>query len=153
MADEPDRLRRPAQLRLSQLLRPGDAWAEQGGRGASGGLKVEPQLPDAGLQPGISTASAFASATYESASHTVILKLVNVNKDPLDVAINLRGTGKVDSNATASVLAGNPKDQNTIDEPTKVSPKRETVTDVSASFHRTFPPYSFTLIRLITSPQ
>jgi alpha-L-arabinofuranosidase len=77
--------------------------------------------------------------------------VVNIGKDPLDLAINLKGVGSVDPKATAWVLCGEPKAQNTLDEPTKVSPKQEAVGDASASFHRAFPPYSFTVMRLVVS--
>jgi alpha-N-arabinofuranosidase len=98
--------------------------------------------------------AAFATATYETASHTLIMKVVNIGQDPLDLGINLRGVGSVQPNATAWVLSGgDPKAQNTVEEPTRISPKQETLSDVSPSFRRTFPPYSFTVIRVGTSPQ
>ncbi|HXE54998.1 MAG TPA: alpha-L-arabinofuranosidase C-terminal domain-containing protein [Tepidisphaeraceae bacterium] len=92
--------------------------------------------------------AAFASADYAAASRTVIVKVVNVGKDPVDMTINLHGAGQIDPNGTAIVLAGDPKAQNTVDEPTKVAPRTEPLTNASASFSRTFPPYSFTLLRL-----
>ncbi len=97
--------------------------------------------------------SAFASATYINDSHTVIVKIVNAGDNAIDVAINLRGAGNVNPAGTAIVLSGDPKAQNTIDEPTKIAPKQESVTDASTSFHRAVPPHSFTLIRLIASPK
>jgi len=69
------------------------------------------------------------------------------------MAINLRGVGKVEPKATAWVLSGDPKAVNTIEEPTKITPREEAVTDASASFHRVCPPHSFTLMRLTASPQ
>jgi alpha-N-arabinofuranosidase len=96
----------------------------------------------------------FATATYGTAGHTVIIKVVNVEKDPVDIAITLRGVGRVEPGGTATVLtAGDPKAVNTIDQPTNIVPKEEPVTDASASFRRTFPPYSFTLLRLTAAPQ
>jgi alpha-N-arabinofuranosidase len=107
------------------------------------------ELPksDAGAPP------VFASATYMNDSHTAILKIVNLGETPVDLAINLRGAGNVNATGTAIVLCGDPKGQNTVDEPTKFSPKEEPLANASASFHRTFPPYSFTLIRLMASPK
>ena len=97
---------------------------------------------------------AFASATFVKASHTVIVKLVNVEKDPIDVAINLRGVGTVEPSAIAIVLAGNdPKAANTLENPTNIAPTQATIANVSASFHHTLPPYSFTLLRLNAQPQ
>jgi alpha-N-arabinofuranosidase len=102
---------------------------------------------------GADAPSAFASATYVNESHTVIVKIVNTGGTALDAAINLRGAGNVNSVGSAIVLSGDPKAQNTIEEPTRIAPKEEKLTDASASFHRTVPPYSFTLIRLIASPR
>jgi alpha-N-arabinofuranosidase len=99
-------------------------------------------------------AAAFATATYETPSHTLILKVVNTGEEPLDLAIHLRGVGGVQPNATAWVLSGgDPKAQNTVEEPKRISPRQETLSDVSASFRWTFPAYSFTVIRVGASPQ
>jgi alpha-L-arabinofuranosidase len=110
-------------------------------------------VTDATDQPHVASAAAFASATYATADHALILKVVNIGKNPLDMAINLHGVGTVEPNAIAWVMSGDPKAQNTIDEPTRVSPRQETLANASASFRRTFPPYSLTLVRLVESPQ
>jgi alpha-L-arabinofuranosidase len=81
------------------------------------------------------------------------LKIVNVGKEPVEMTVNLRGVGSVEPNGNAFVLSGDPKAVNTVDEPTKVVPKQETVTDASASFRRTFPPHSFMMLRLTTAPR
>ncbi|HTK76808.1 MAG TPA: alpha-L-arabinofuranosidase C-terminal domain-containing protein, partial [Gemmataceae bacterium] len=81
----------------------------------------------------------FATATYVTAGHTLIVKVVNAEQDRVEMAINLRGVGRVQPAGTATVLTGDPKAVNTIDQPTNVVPKEEAVTDASASFHRTFP--------------
>jgi len=86
-------------------------------------------------------------------SRTVIVKIVNLGETPVDMAINLRGAGNVNPAAKVIVLSGDPKGQNTVDEPTKFSPKEEPLANASPSFHRTCAPYSFTLIRLVASPQ
>lgn len=95
-------------------------------------------------------APAFASATYAKAGHTVIVKVVNVGPEPVDMAIHLRGIRRINPKGTALVLTGDLTAQNTIDQPTRVAPKQEAVTDASTSFHRTFPPHSLTLLRLQT---
>ena len=105
-------------------------------------------VTDATEGPATAPAPAFASATYAKAGHTVIVKVVNVGPDPVDMAIHLSGARRISPNGTATVLAGDPMAQNTIDQPTNVAPKEEAVTDASASFHRTFPPHSLTLLRL-----
>ena len=95
----------------------------------------------------------FASATYVTDSHNVIVKVVNISKESVEMAINLKGAGHVEPNGTATVLSGNPAAVNSVDQPTNVSPKQEILTDASASFHRTFPPHSLTVLRLSATPQ
>ena len=95
----------------------------------------------------------FASATYATASHTVIVKVVNVSENSVDMAINLQGVERMDPSGTAFVITGDPKAVNTLDEPTNIAPKQEKVTDASESFHRPFPPYSFTILRLTATPK
>ena len=105
-------------------------------------------VTDTTRRAGDAAAPAFASATYATAGHTVIVKVVNVGPDPVDMAIHLSGARRINPNGTAIVLAGDPEAVNTLDQPTNVAPKQEAVTNASASFHRTFPPHSLTLLRL-----
>jgi len=53
----------------------------------------------AATQPASAPMSVFASVTYVTASHTVIVKVVNISENSIDMAINLRGTERVDSSA------------------------------------------------------
>ncbi|HEY2588353.1 MAG TPA: alpha-L-arabinofuranosidase C-terminal domain-containing protein [Tepidisphaeraceae bacterium] len=110
-------------------------------------------ITDATQEPTTVPTPAFASATYAKADHAVIVKVVNVGRDPVEMTIHLRGAGRVDPTGTATVLTGDPKAQNTVDEPTKIAPKPEAVNDASASFHRTFPPHSLSVLRLAVSPR
>ena len=91
-----------------------------------------------------------ATATMITPSHEVVVKAVNMGSDAVDATINLTGAGTV-SPGKAWVLTGGPKDENTIDEPTKVAPKEEAVNDVGPTMKRTLPPHSLTLIRLPVS--
>lgn len=90
----------------------------------------------------------FASATWDSGSGEAIMKVVNFGNDPVDATLNLKGASQVDATGKAIVLAGEPRDVNTVQEPTKVAPKEEPITDAGASFKRTFPAHSFTLLRV-----
>jgi alpha-L-arabinofuranosidase len=110
-------------------------------------------VTDATQEPTTVPTPAFATATYATADHAVIVKVVNVSRDPVDMTIHLRGAGKIDPTGAATVLTGDPKAENTVDEPMKVAPKQEALTDASASFRRTFPPHSLTLLRLTASPR
>ncbi len=51
------------------------------------------------------------------------------------------------------MLTGRPSDENTVEEPTKIVPTDEPLTGAAASFHRTFPPHSLTLLRVPATPQ
>jgi alpha-N-arabinofuranosidase len=90
----------------------------------------------------------FASASCVTPTHEVILKVVNMGAAAVDATVNLRGAGTVSPTAKAWVMSGQPRDQNTIDEPTKIAPQAQDVTDAGPTFHRTFPAHSLTLIRL-----
>ena len=101
--------------------------------------------------PGEASSSVFATATFDKAERTVIVKVVNAGTTPFDTIVNVRGVDRVEPTATAVVLAGDPTAVNTLDEPRKVAPKQETVAGASTSFRHTFPPHSFTILRLKTS--
>jgi alpha-N-arabinofuranosidase len=95
----------------------------------------------------------FASATYATASHAVIVKVVNVSENSVAMTINFHGIEHVDPSGTAFVITGDPRAVNTLDQPTNIAPKEQSVTDASESFHRTFPPYSFTVLRPTATPK
>lgn len=79
----------------------------------------------------------------------MIVKVVNAAPFPIDTEIALGGVQKISGPAQATVLtSANPHDENTVDEPTKVSPKMETFDVSSPDFHRTFPGNSFTVLRV-----
>ncbi len=110
-------------------------------------------VTEATQEPRTTPSAVFASATYINASHNVIVKVVNTGRNPIEMVINLRGVGHVDPSGTATVLAGDPKAVNTVDQPTNIAPKQDKVADASPSFRRTFPPYSFTILRLNAAPK
>jgi alpha-L-arabinofuranosidase len=92
------------------------------------------------------TATAFASASYVNASGELIVKVVNTAPKPLDAEIHVKDATQIGS-GKAIVLVGDPAAVNTVANPTNVAPKEEPLTNTSASFTRTFPAYSVTLLR------
>ncbi len=93
--------------------------------------------------------SLFASATRDQKSGDIIVKVVNSAATPTETEIDLGGAEKLAGSAQAIVLtSGNPKDENTLEEPTKVAPKTETITISGTKFTRAFPGNSFTVLRL-----
>ncbi len=96
--------------------------------------------------------SLSASAARDDKSGDIILKVVNVAAAPVRAQIGLRGAGALAATGQATVLtSASPLDENTLDEPTKVSPKTETVKLSGASLTRVFPGNSFTVIRVAPS--
>jgi alpha-L-arabinofuranosidase len=110
-------------------------------------------VTDVTYEPPPNSTPIYASATYDKASRTVFVKIVNAGDAPVDTAVNVRGVAGVEPNGTAIVLTGNPGDVNSVSEPRKVAPHEESIPDASTSFHRTFPAHSFTILRLKTAPQ
>jgi alpha-L-arabinofuranosidase len=92
--------------------------------------------------------SLYASASRMKKTGELILKVVNGNSQPLATDIALKGLSKVKT-ATAIVLtSASALDENTLDEPTKVVPKTETLNITGPSFRHTFPGNSVTVLRL-----
>ena len=98
--------------------------------------------------PPAATPLVYATATSANGGHDVIVKVVNLGTTPVDTTLNLTGGGTVSPTGTALELSGDPRAVNTVDDPTHVAPRPSTVTDAAASFKRTFPPHSLTLLRL-----
>jgi alpha-N-arabinofuranosidase len=97
-------------------------------------------------EPNRPAAAAFASASYINASGELIVKIVNTADKPLETVIQLKGASQI-GNGKAIVLSGEPSAINSIAQPMNVAPKEERLTNTSASFSRTLPPYSVTLLR------
>ena len=93
----------------------------------------------------------FASASYITATQEAIVKVVNFGGDALDATLNLRGAGSVGATGKAILLSGDPQAVNTVEQPTHVAPQ-ETEAKFGASFQRTFPPHSLTLLRFAAAP-
>jgi alpha-N-arabinofuranosidase len=93
--------------------------------------------------------SLFYSATRDSASGKITVKIVNSADTPQDVKIEVNGVKSVSSKGTAIVLKAAKRDEtNSITDPKHVSPETEKVTGLGASFTRTFPPCSITVLEL-----
>ena len=61
----------------------------------------------------------------------------------------LQGVGKLSGSAQAIVLtSGSPEDENSLDEPTKVAPKTQTLDLPGPTFQHSFPANSLTVLRV-----
>jgi alpha-L-arabinofuranosidase len=93
--------------------------------------------------------SLFASATHDRKTGDIILKVVNAANFPVSTDIHLRGAKNLYGLAKAIVLASSsPRDENSLAEPAKVSPKTDTFNFQGDDLHRTFPGNSVTVLRL-----
>ena len=91
----------------------------------------------------------FATAATEAKTGDIIVKVVNAAPDPAAVEIALNGAKNLGGEAKAIVLtSANPTDENSIDEPEKVSPKPELWKISGQNIQHTFPANSFTVLRL-----
>ncbi len=89
-------------------------------------------------------------ATRSDAGDELILRVVNVDIEPMPATIDIKGFTPSEPTARVTVLAGEPDDVNTADDPQNVTPQE---TDWQHDFadgniNATFAPYSLTIIRL-----
>jgi alpha-N-arabinofuranosidase len=92
----------------------------------------------------------YVSATRDTPTGDVILKLVNVQADPQPVDIDVQGVPTVAQTASGQVLTADLAAMNSIAEPTKVSPKPFTINNAGAKFKHELPGHSVSVIRLKT---
>ena len=89
------------------------------------------------------------SATRDSRSGKIIVKIVNRADAPQDVKIEIAGVSSIADTGTATVLKADNRDAtNSIEEPKKVMPATENVSGLGTSFTRTYPPCSITILEL-----
>lgn len=97
-----------------------------------------------------SDTSVQGSATRDSRTGEIILKLVNPGPAPESLDIELNGVARLESSATAITLAGNPADTNSLAHPKKVVPVTTTVHGIKPAFGYTLPPHSIVVLTLKT---
>jgi alpha-L-arabinofuranosidase len=96
--------------------------------------------------------SLYACAAQDQASGDLIVKVVNTSAQPLTTELDFLNAKNLTGSGTATVLTSeNPGDENSLENPTKVSPKTEAVSFSGSSLTRAFPGNSFTVLRLQTS--
>lgn len=115
------------------------------------GAGVKCYLDDKLIQEGINkpTSNLFASAGRAKKSGEIIVAVANTSDSPQSVRINLEGVNNIKPGARAIVLtSAKPGDENTLDTPNFVQPREESVQLSSPKFERTFPAWSFTILRV-----
>ncbi|HEY2384986.1 MAG TPA: alpha-L-arabinofuranosidase C-terminal domain-containing protein, partial [Terriglobia bacterium] len=114
----------------------GNGGGNGGGSGARG-----PAGPFDGL---------YVSATRDTPSGDVILKLVNIQETPQPLQIDLQGVSTIKKDAAGEMITGTLADVNTVAEPMKVVPKPITIKNAGTSFAHELPAHSVSVIRLKT---
>jgi alpha-L-arabinofuranosidase len=96
--------------------------------------------------------SLFASATRDESNGEIIVKVVNGAFESQAVDIRIDGAAVANGPAAHAVTLTSPgaMDENSLDEPTKVSPKPVNVTVDDGRIRHEFPANSFTVIRMKT---
>jgi alpha-L-arabinofuranosidase len=93
--------------------------------------------------------SLCVSASFDDKAGDFILKVVNASSGSVSTQINLNGAKNLAGSGKVIVLSSaNPLDENTLEEPTKVSPKTESVKLSGDFLTHSFPGNSFTIIRI-----
>lgn len=94
--------------------------------------------------------SLYATSATDAQTGDLIVKVVNTQAGPLETELDFPGA-KLSGKGIAAVLTSeNPTDENSLETPTKVSPKTQDVTFSGNSLTRAFPGNSFTVLRLQT---
>ena len=92
--------------------------------------------------------SLYASATHDDPAGEIILKVVNPTDAEQGVQIALNGANSISPDASETVLAGKPGDENSMLEPGKISPVRSELDHVATNFSAQFQAHSLTLLRI-----
>jgi alpha-L-arabinofuranosidase len=108
---------------------------------------------DIDYDTGGNVASLYAVTAKGDRTGDLILKVVNVNPKPVETQIKMDGAPNLTGQGTATVLTSeNSTDENSLESPSKVSPKTEPFAFSAANWTRSFPGNSFTVLRLKTRP-
>jgi len=93
--------------------------------------------------------SLCASASRDDKSGDLILKIVNASSEQVKTQIEFKGAGMLSGKGKLIILtSASPLDENTLNEPTKVSPKTEDLSFSGTGMTRLFPGNSLTVIRI-----
>lgn len=103
------------------------------------------------VTPNLKTNSISVSAANDELTGDIILKVVNAAPGTVKTEINLSGAEKLTGKGKAIVLtSASSLDENTMEQPTKVSPKTENLKFSGTALTRSFPGNSLTILRLET---
>ena len=93
--------------------------------------------------------SFFATAGYNRADKTVVLKATNYRSEPVRAEIQLDGAAEIGKNGQHIVIRSEGQyDENTLDNPRRIVPQEEPLPGCSERFSVLLPPYSVNLLRI-----
>lgn len=108
-------------------------------------------IHDLNYESGGEIKSLYATSATDAQSGDIIVKVVNANAAPLETELDLSGANNLAGKGTATVLTSeNATDENSLDDPLKVSPKTEALSFNGTTLARSFPGNSLTVLRLQT---
>ena len=90
--------------------------------------------------------SLFATAGKKGGD--VVVKIVNVSGEAQETDVELAGVGTGSLNIRATVMAGKPEDENSLDQPRKIAPHQRDLMFAKPAFTYAFPPHSVTVWRI-----
>lgn len=99
-----------------------------------------------------SATSVQGSATRDTKTGEIIIKLINPQAVAESVNIEIKGVSSLASKAGAITLAGSPEDTNSITRPRNVVPVTTTARNIKPQFTYTLPADSIVVLRLKTRP-
>jgi alpha-N-arabinofuranosidase len=89
----------------------------------------------------------FTSATRDSKTGTIYVKIVNSNASPCSVKFDVSGAN-VEGSARLVTMTGDPRDVNSLKEPRKIVPAESELSGMGPSFERVFPAHSISVLVL-----
>ncbi len=93
----------------------------------------------------------FCQTGYDETSGELIIKVVNATDKPYKRSFDIAGAANVMPTGRVITLCGNATDENSFEQPTKLSPKTTLFGHFGKKFEYEFPPMSFTIMRVKVS--
>jgi alpha-N-arabinofuranosidase len=111
----------------------------------------QPRAFRGGTPPPQQIREMFFSATRDSKSGIIYLKVVNAAGSAQPVRIQINGAPKIEPEGeVVSLAASSLNDTNSIEQPQEIVPRAEKVANLGADFQHEFPPYSITVVKMQT---
>ena len=93
----------------------------------------------------------FAVAGRDNDTGDIIFKAINVSDDPVSATFKLLGLEAAPRTAALTILeSANLSDNNSLEQPSKVTPKESPLANPGPEFSHQFPPRSLSILRLKT---